>query len=418
MNETTPSQTELDQTAEVLLTSKNSILEIWKKQIQTELPAARGKSKVALEDHMPELLETMAFTLREGNHSGDTKKQNELSKKHGRQRAGLDDYTLEEVLEEYRIAREITIFEMNKKISLSIESQCMVNRIIDRAIVESGTEFAKLKDAENAEAKLRAEEAQNRAEIANQAKTDFLANISHEIRTPLGAVLGFTELMRDPSLSLADRNSFAEIVNRNGRQISTLINDILDIAKIEAGQMLIESIPISLPAIVAEVTTLLRSSAIAKGIALNVESWGDIPLTIRSDPTRLTQILTNLIGNAIKFTSKGEVRVSLRQNLELGENYFSFIVTDTGIGISEENKSRLFKSFIQADTSTTRMFGGSGLGLFLSKNLAIALGGDLSLKESELNKGSTFVATFKAEVLNVEDVATQIRKKQFSRNIF
>ena len=375
---------------------KDPILEIWKARIREEVHAAKDKTKRALEDHIPELLDQMIITLRDGVQSGCTNEQNDLSEQHGRQRAMIGGYTREEVLEEYRIAREIIIEELNARMALSGHCQCLLNRIVDRAIIRGGTEFARIKNAENSEARLKALDAQAKAEVANQSKSDFLANMSHEIRTPLGAVLGFTELMRDPFLPVADRNTFADIVNRNGRRLSNLINDILDISKIEAGHLQVEMIPTSLVTIVAEVTTLLRGAAELKGIKLVVQPPEAIPESVLTDPSRLTQILTNMIGNAIKFTQNGEINISLER---LAPDLFAFVVRDTGIGIAFDQQEKLFRSFSQADASTTREFGGTGLGLFLSKKLATALGGDIVLRSSAINQGSTFAASFQASEL-------------------
>ena len=387
---------QLAKTADVLSRNTREILTMWKSQIEIEIRSARGQTQIVLEDHMPEVLGQIANAMRTGEWSANELEKS-LSKKHGRQRAGLSNYTLEEVLEEYRIARVIIIRELTNRVNLSAESQSLIHQILDRAVLQSGSAFAKLKAKETQDARVRAAQAQVRAEIASQAKTDFLANMSHEIRTPLGAILGFTELMREANLAPSDRIRFAEIVNRNGRQLSALINDILDISKIEAGQMTIELMPVSLPSLIAQVTTLLREAAEKKGIRLNVDPWENIPESVCSDPTKLMQILTNIVGNAIKFTSSGEVRVSLRAYPQISSDTYGFEVTDTGEGISDQERTQLFQSFVQADSSTSRRHGGSGLGLFLSRKIARALGGDLILSPSSMVKGSRFIVTFEGK---------------------
>jgi two-component system, sensor histidine kinase len=237
-----------------------------------------------------------------------------------------------------------------------------------------------------------------RAEEASRAKTDFLANMSHEIRTPLGAILGFAELMADTEQTEQERRDCIEVIRRNGKQLSRLIDEILDLTKIEAQRLELERQEFSISALVEDVTTLLNLQAQAKNIPLKVtyaEKYTDV---IVSDPTRVRQVLINLVGNAIKFTMSGqiELKVSSRET-QSGRVACEFAVTDTGIGLSKEQANKLFQPFVQADSSMTRKFGGTGLGLALSRQLAQALGGDLVLSKSELNKGSTFVFTIDAE---------------------
>jgi hypothetical protein len=234
-----------------------------------------------------------------------------------------------------------------------------------------------------------------KAETANSAKSEFLANMSHEIRTPLGAVLGFTELLKDPSMSQEERAKYAEIIDRNGKQLSHLINDILDLSKVEAGKLEIEHTAVSLPSLIAETTSMLRALAMEKNINLRVKPWSNIPARVCTDPTRLNQILINVIGNAIKFTQQGEVSVAIetKRVLENGQSLIGIRVQDTGIGITSEQQAKLFHAFSQADSSMTRKFGGTGLGLILSKRLSEALGGDLTLVESRPEEGTVFEIT-------------------------
>ncbi|MGE3974380.1 MAG: response regulator [Bdellovibrionales bacterium] len=237
--------------------------------------------------------------------------------------------------------------------------------------------------------------AKDEASAANQAKTNFLANVSHEIRTPLGAVIGFAELMSNPQQSHEERLNCIATIRRNGDLLSRLIGDILDLSKIEAGHLEMEKTYFVLPELLAAVTDSLSYLASEKGIGLKLHLDTAIPKIIYSDPTRVRQILLNIIGNAVKFTSKGEVIVSVKMVAkDIEHKLLSVDVTDQGHGITEEQAQKLFQPFIQADSSTTRKYGGTGLGLSLSRKLAKALGGDVILTESVVNKGSTFTITF------------------------
>lgn len=241
------------------------------------------------------------------------------------------------------------------------------------------------------------QKAQEAAEDASRMKSEFLANMSHEIRTPMTAILGFTEILIDRSTSEQDRESL-DIIHRNGEYLLQLINDILDLSKIEAGKMQIDPVPMSPTVIVNDVARLMSLRAEDKGLTFSVRWSMPIPRFIRSDSVRFRQILLNLIGNAIKFTEKGSVELFV----EFIENPTPFLrcrVLDTGIGMTPEQCGRLFKPFTQADASTSRRFGGTGLGLTISKRLARMLGGDIEV-ESELGVGSQFTFTMSAEVLD------------------
>ncbi len=233
------------------------------------------------------------------------------------------------------------------------------------------------------------------AESANQAKSDFLANMSHEIRTPLSAIMGFTDLLLDPRTSEVERQQFASTIRRNGKLLTQLIDDILDLSKVEAEKLVIERIPCSLPGIMADVTTLIGQQAWAKGIYLRIVSEGEVPEKIVSDPVRLKQILINIVGNAVKFTADGgvDVVVKLHKPCAGSAAKIEFSVADTGRGIAPEHCGHLFQPFMQADSSTTRRFGGTGLGLVLARRLAQALGGDVILTKSVLGSGSVFTVT-------------------------
>ncbi len=240
------------------------------------------------------------------------------------------------------------------------------------------------------------DEVRQRKEIAEQAnvsKSQFLANMSHEIRTPLTAILGFAENLLDPDLPEDDRRSSVRTVLRNGEHLLEVINDILDLSKIEAGKLAVEWLPVSVVQLAADVLSVMRVRAESKGLPLILNYRGPIPETIETDPTRLRQILINLLGNAIKFTTKGRVELSIEcLDAEADSPRMRFEILDTGIGMTPEQSGRLFEAFTQADGSTTRKFGGTGLGLAISRRLARMLGGDVTVR-SELCQGSVFTAT-------------------------
>lgn len=238
------------------------------------------------------------------------------------------------------------------------------------------------------------------AEAASKAKASFLANMSHEIRTPLNGILGMATLLYDENLT-SDGKHHLDTMKNSGDTLLTLINDILDFSKIEAGKLNLEQISFSLEDTVQELVSLLYFRAKEKNLVVHIELDPSLPKHISADVTRLRQVLTNLIGNAIKFTQEGSITVRTSGSAINDEAYLIRLdIIDTGFGMSEEAQGALFKSFSQVDASTTRKFGGTGLGLAICKGICEAMGGEIWV-ESEVGKGSTFSFTFKAEKANV-----------------
>ncbi|MEE4251761.1 MAG: ATP-binding protein [Alcanivoracaceae bacterium] len=231
-------------------------------------------------------------------------------------------------------------------------------------------------------------EASERADAANRAKSLFLANMSHEIRTPMTAILGYTELLENPSLNEEERHRYLSIVQQNGDALMALISDVLDLSRIEAGQLKVERQRCQLPALMKEVIYSHRLKAEEKGIHLELEYESPVPAHVSTDPFRLRQILGNLIGNAIKFTDEGRVVVRLRWEDGL-QSCLHIEVEDSGIGMSAVDIDRVFEPFSQVDDSHTRRHGGSGLGLAIARQLARSMGGDISAS-SRPGHGSLF----------------------------
>jgi PAS domain S-box-containing protein len=244
-------------------------------------------------------------------------------------------------------------------------------------------------------------EAKATAEAASRAKSLFVANMSHEIRTPMTAILGYADLLLHPNQTPEERRRCIQTMRRNGQHLLAIINDILDVSKIEAGKMTVERITCSPMQIVADVAALMKVRATDKNLNFDVRYSGPIPQAISSDPTRLRQILMNLIGNAIKFTTNGSIKllVTMPDSSTTARPHLRFDVIDTGVGLTKTQQESLFKPFAQADSSTTRKFGGTGLGLIISKRLAQFLGGDVSV-HSVQGAGSTFSLIIETGPLN------------------
>lgn len=235
--------------------------------------------------------------------------------------------------------------------------------------------------------------ARRKADLAQQAKSQFLANMSHEIRTPLGVILGFSEVLLEEADEDRALSEPILAIRRNGEHLLNIINEILDLAKVEAGDLTTENMLVSIDGSVREVMNLLKAKAISKNLRISLRKSDDFPDLINTDPTRLRQILLNLLGNAIKFTERGGVEIRLGTSTGEQEPRLTIDVRDTGCGMTEACRAALFQPFSQGDFSTTRKYGGTGLGLALSQKLAEAIGGSLGLVASELGKGSTFRLT-------------------------
>jgi PAS domain S-box-containing protein len=243
-------------------------------------------------------------------------------------------------------------------------------------------------------------ESEQMALAANQAKSEFLANMSHEIRTPMAAILGYADVLlghlKDP-----DNRNCVLIIKRNGEHLLELIKDILDLSRIEAGKLDVVLEPTPLPQLVADIQSLMAVRAEEKQVHFDISFEGRVPREIQTDPTRLRQVLINLIGNAIKFTDEGQVLLKVKFIAGASPPLIEFAIEDTGIGMTEEQQERIFKPFSQGDSSVTRKFGGSGLGLAISQRLVQMLDGEMDL-ESEPQKGSTFYV--RLPVSSIEDI--------------
>ncbi len=329
---------------------------------------------------------------------------NELAGKNHRQLVPRVDRESPEYREFWQALRrgeyQVSQFKRASKHGKELWIQGAYNPIFDAngrvtAIVKYAFDLSQRKQFEH-ELKIQSEIAQ----AANQSKSEFLANMSHEIRTPMTAILGYTELLlneADYKLDDQQRIQVIHTIQRNGEHLLNILDDILDLSKIEAGKLAVEIIECSPVRIIEEVVSSLQVRADSRKIALLTEFQTPMPDLIHSDPTRLRQILINLVGNAIKFTRQGTVTLQARL-INFSHPQIEIDVVDTGIGISRELHSKLFTFFSQADSSTTREFGGTGLGLSISKRLAGMLGGDVVLVQSAPNQGSTFRVTLNTGV--------------------
>lgn len=272
----------------------------------------------------------------------------------------------------------------------------------------AGFVFAKQINASNQRLRLALEEmraAKEEAERASRAKSDFVSRMSHELRTPMNAILGFAQLLESETLSPEHRDYVGEI-NRAGAHLLELINKVLDLAKIEAGQLTLEHIAFDLRQLLNEVSALVSERAKSKGLAVRFHVSPDLPERIMGDPTRLRQVLINLIGNAEKFTSQGSIEIVVEPDDEI--NRIRLSVRDTGIGMDAPTLAKLFKAFAQADESTTRQFGGTGLGLKIAQDLVHAMGGEIQVV-SEPGIGSRF--WFSLPLIPTGEIATSAQER-------
>jgi PAS domain S-box-containing protein len=270
--------------------------------------------------------------------------------------------------------------------NIPVELACTVYEEGERTLIQCNVrDVAERKNAARDLAK-----ALEAAEAASRAKSEFLANMSHEIRTPMSAILGFAEMLLQKSAEECAQIGCARIIRQNSQHLLELINDILDLSKVEAGQMKVERIPFDLPTLLFEIVSLARPRAAEKGLGFDVRFDGPIPRLIQSDPERLRQILLNLISNAMKFTESGKIDLRIMDEGAGSPNILLRVdVIDSGIGMTQEQLGRLFRPFTQGDVSIARKFGGTGLGLTISRQLAKLLGGDVTAT-SQPRMGSTF----------------------------
>lgn len=294
-----------------------------------------------------------------------------------------------------------------------------VNPFILKSKVQIFIRLAQKKDIlaqkleELEEARREAETAKRKAEEADRSKSSFLANMSHEIRTPLGALIGFTELLKDGHLREGDRSSYLNIILRNSKHLLMLLNEILDLSKVEAGQLETELKEVNVRELIHDIVVLFEAVLQKNDVRLNLNFTERLPERVTTDPMRLRQIVTNLVGNAIKFSPHGKVNLTLDYQGGPTPELHIF-VEDTGIGIEGDKKDLLFQPFKQLDSNVSHSFGGTGLGLALSRKLADLLGGDVTLLRSEPGKGSLFkisVSDFKGEIRKSDDHELYSSKK-------
>lgn len=271
-----------------------------------------------------------------------------------------------------------------------INSHVLISKVKVFIKLAEGAHLLEEKVREAETARKEAELAKRAAERADQLKSSFLANMSHEIRTPLGALMGFAELLQGPDLGDDERGAYLEIILKNSRNLLSLINEILDLSKVESGHLEVDVKTMAVHEALDEILLLLNAVATKNQTQVELVTEDSMPEKIRTDALRFRQMVTNVVSNAIKFSPKGNVRVVVGGQKENGKTNLILDVVDTGIGISQEKVQNLFKPFFQGDSSVSKKFGGTGLGLALSRKLARLLGGDILFVESTPGQGSHF----------------------------
>lgn len=374
-------------TAKLLKVLKEEILQKWELLTREKIPSVKDESHLVLRNSLPQFLDHLIEKLSCKDLKSQIKKNLKSADDHAEDRLNQPGYTLKQVIYEYRILRQVIIDTLASKDSIDSHSLKIIHEFLDDGIQNTSVKYTELQAVSLANL-ARVEADKIEAERANEAKSLFLANMSHEIRTPLGAIMGFVELLHNSELTPKEITNFLSIIDRNALHLLRIIDDILDLAKVESGKMIIEKIEFSLFDFLIEFTSLAAFKAHENGVSFEFFAKTLVPEFIISDPTRLRQILTNMVSNAIKFTEKGRVDLTI----EFADPILKLSVKDTGRGISLDQRSKLFLAFSQADSTTTRKYGGTGLGLALTKKICQALGGDFVLIDSELGKGSTFEA--------------------------
>ncbi|CAN5424333.1 hypothetical protein BH10BDE1_BH10BDE1_04450 [soil metagenome] len=366
-----------------------AILLKWESESRKRVPAAREQTRVALRDSLPKFLDQLVETLDADDPKSESTANSDVAREHAEERAEQPDYSLDEVIFEYHILRSVLMEHLDSDQRISFEASQIVHDFIDRGISKAAIRYTQIEsDRKSVQSKF-VDEARVEAERGSHAKSAFLANMSHEIRTPLGSVMGFAGLLKEDGLTKNQVFDYATIIERSSQHLLRIIDDILDLTKVESGKMVIEKIEFSLVELLADFSSMAAMKARENGTDFLFNSQSAVPEFVTSDPTRLRQILSNVVGNAIKFTDNGHVELSV----SFSGHILNLKVTDTGRGISDDQRKHLFLAFSQADSSTTRKYGGTGLGLVITKKLCQALGGDFLLLDSEIGKGSTFEAS-------------------------